>query len=171
MLEKGDNQPTKQPCRSIGTMTDSTVAVHVPREVDTDDTCVLQQSTLHNPLRQAIDHFAKETNAGTFIELLDVFVPLLHFNDVLNLANKLWKVLFTTFNINTNPADFIVLSLDAMLLLQQANKSNLVYKVAYCLGTKRPGSDQPLLPLERMPFGLIQYQFDFFRSTNSSQVC
>ena len=98
-------------------------------------------------------------------------MSLLCFNDILNIATKLWKVLFTAYNINTNPADFIALSLNAMLLLQQANKSNIVYKLAYCLGTKRPGSDQPLLPLEPMPFGIIQYQVDFFSCTNISQVC
>eukprot|EP00058_Branchiostoma_floridae_P027248 XP_002612739.1 hypothetical protein BRAFLDRAFT_97281 [Branchiostoma floridae] len=34
----------------------------------------------------------------------------------------------------------------------------------------RPGTDEPLMPLERMPFGLVQYQIDFFTCTNVQQV-
>ena len=158
------NSLTRGLSRNIGTMIDPTE--HVPTEVDST------VSLFQRPqLKWAIDKFAKELNAGTVIEVLELSMSLLCFNDVLNIATKLWKVLFTAYNINTNPADFIVLSLNAMLLLQQANKSNIVYKLAYCLGTKRPGSDQPLLPLEPMPFGIIQYQVDFFSCTNISQVC
>ena len=153
-LEKGNNQPTRGTSRNIGTMTDP--AEHVPTGVDSN-VSLLRRPQLQDPFKRAIDKFAKELNAGTFNEVLELSMSLLCFNDVLYIA--------------TNPTDFIALSLNVMMLLQQVNKSNIVYKLAYCLGTKRPGSDQPLLPLERMPFGLIQYQVDFFSCINISQVC
>ena len=52
-----------------------------------------------------------------------------------------------------------------MKLLQSQGKTNLVYRFAYVIATARPESDESLLPLNRMPFGLIEYQIDFFSST------
>ena len=37
---------------------------------------------------------------------------------------------------------------------------------------KRAGkAGKPLMPLDRMPFGLIEYQLEFFTATNIMQVC
>jgi hypothetical protein len=57
-----------------------------------------------------------------------------------------------------------------MVELQRANKPNILYKLAYCIATKKPGTTEPLFPLDRMPFGLVQHQIEFFSSTNVSQV-
>jgi hypothetical protein len=43
-----------------------------------------------------------------------------------------------------------------MALLNKNQKPNLLYKFAYILGTKDKGGES-LLPLDRMPFGLISY--------------
>ena len=72
--------------------------------------------------------------------------------------------------IDTNPGNFASLSAKAMKLLQSQGKTNLVYRFAYVIATAHPESDESLLPLNRMPFGLIEYQIDFFSSTNISQV-
>ena len=85
-LEKGDNQPTRGPSRNIGTMTDS--GEHVATEVDSN-VSLLQRPQLQDPFKRAIDKFAKELNAGTFIEVLELSMSLLCFNDVLNIATKL----------------------------------------------------------------------------------
>ncbi|KAI8503729.1 hypothetical protein Bbelb_187000 [Branchiostoma belcheri] len=50
------------------------------------------------------------------------------------------------------------------------NKPNLLYKFAQILSTNRPGTNIPLLQLDRMPFGLIQYQLEFYSSTNVHQI-
>ena len=167
-LERDDGQPTRRPTRSVGTNTDdSAQPVHLPTDVTTN----LEQSKLRHALIIAINRFANDINVGTFNKLLELLVSLLCYDDILTLTNQLWQVLFKAVGINTNPTDFIVLSLNTMSLLEQANKSNIVYKLVRCLATKRPGSEDPLLPLDRMPFGLIQYQIDFFNSTHISQVC
>ena len=57
-----------------------------------------------------------------------------------------------------------------MKLLQSQGKTNLVYRFAYVIATARPESDESLLRLNWMPFALIEYQIDFFSSTNISQV-
>ena len=57
-----------------------------------------------------------------------------------------------------------------MKLLQSQGKTNLEYSFAYVIATARPESDESLLPLNRMPLGLTEYQIDFFLSTNISQV-
>ena len=72
--------------------------------------------------------------------------------------------------IDTNPANFATLSVKAMKVLQGNGKSNLLYKFAYCITTSRPGSKELLFPIHRMPFGLVEYQIEFFSSTNVTQV-
>ncbi|CAH3021468.1 unnamed protein product [Porites evermanni] len=57
-----------------------------------------------------------------------------------------------------------------MKLLQSQGKTNLVYRFAYVIDTARPESDESLLPLNRTPFGWIEYQIVFFSSTNISQA-
>lgn len=69
--------------------------------------------------------------------------------------------------IDTNPADFTSLSLGAMMVLKENGKPNLIHTWAKCVY----GEDgKPLMPVNRMPFGLIQYQMQFFTATNVMQV-
>lgn len=72
--------------------------------------------------------------------------------------------------IDTNPGNFATLSVQAMKLLQSHGKNNLLYKFAYCIATTRPGSEEALFPFNRMPFGLVEYQIEFFSCTNIIQV-
>ncbi|XP_064622698.1 uncharacterized protein LOC135484921 isoform X2 [Lineus longissimus] len=67
-------------------------------------------------------------------------------------------------------ADFITLSVDAMKKLKSVGKSNLIYKWPRCISLRRPKSEESLLPLNRMPFGLIEYQIDFFNANHVNQV-
>ena len=86
------------------------------------------------------------------------------------LANLCFLELALKNGIDSNPADFVSLSVSAMKKLQEQKKNNLVYKFAFCLARNRPGSDKTLFPLDRMPFGLVEYQIDFFSATNIMQV-
>jgi hypothetical protein len=85
-------------------------------------------------------------------------------------ADKQFLYLAKKRGISSNPSNFISLSLGAMSTLQDKGMSNLIYKFSYCIGTKHPDKDQPLIDLERMPFGLIEYQIEFFSCTNIQQV-
>ena len=94
----------------------------------------------------------------------------LNIDDTDYLANMVFFELALKKDINTYPTDFAKLSSDAMARLQAKNKPNLMHKFARCIAESRPGSDEPLMPIDRMPFGLIQYQIEFFSCTNISQV-
>lgn len=59
-------------------------------------------------------------------------------------------------------ADFIELSLKAMKRLHESCHSNILYKLAYSLATMRNDNTDSLLPIHRMPFGLIEYVISFF---------
>ena len=83
------------------------------------------------------------------------------------LLDKLFFELCKSDGILSICSKFISLSIEAMKVLQMANKPNLVYKWSQCIVGE---NGVPLIPLNRMPFGLIQYQLEFFTATNVMQV-
>ena len=85
-------------------------------------------------------------------------------------ANATFLKLALMGGFNTNPGDFATVSVKAMTVLQENGKNNLLYKFGYCIATTRPGSEEPLFPMNRMPFGLVEYQVEFFSSTDIAQV-
>ncbi|KXJ06788.1 hypothetical protein AC249_AIPGENE26919 [Exaiptasia diaphana] len=91
------------------------------------------------------------------------FINQLTDDEAVKLANSLFLKLATRRGIDTNPADFVRLSLDAMVIFQQKQKKNLVYQFSRIIA-------KSLLPLNRMPFGLISYQIQFFNCTNIMQI-
>ena len=130
-----------------------------------EETCNLSSST-----SVALNGFAKEISAASILQVIKYLITLINQDDSLTLADSLWINLVHLNNIHNNPADFISLSLKAMIILMHANKSNLLYTFAYCIATKRSDSKEPLMPLNRMPFGSVEYQLEFFSCTNISQV-
>ena len=86
------------------------------------------------------------------------------------LANLCFLELALKSGIDSNPADFASLSVNAMKKLQVQKKNNLVYKFVFCIAKNLPGSDETLFPMDRMPFGLVEYQIEFFSTTNIMQV-
>ena len=83
------------------------------------------------------------------------------------LLDKLFFDLCKSNGILSICSKFVSLSIEAMKVLQMANKPNLVYKWSQCIVGE---NGVPLIPLNRMPFGLIQYQLQFFTATNVMQV-
>ena len=129
-----------------------------------------ETATLSISAKIAINKFAKIISASNVNQVIMFLAALLTYNAKLNLTNSLWLNLANTNNINNNPADFVSLSLDAMIILMQVNKPNLLYKFACCIAKKRPDSEDSLFPLNRMPFGLVEYQIEFFSCTHIAQV-
>ena len=82
------------------------------------------------------------------------------------LANLAFLELATRNGIDTNPADFATLAVKGMKTLKNNNKGNLIYKLAMCIAKTRPSTGQSLFPLDRMPFGLVEFQIEFFSATN-----
>lgn len=69
----------------------------------------------------------------------------------------------------SNPKYFVSNSIKAMKRLSLANKQNLVYKFSQMLILQK-ATNLPVLQLDRMPFGLLEYVIEFFTSTNINQV-
>ncbi|KAK3717701.1 hypothetical protein QZH41_009789 [Actinostola sp. cb2023] len=110
------------------------------------------------------------TNLGNVpVEVKDQ-INLLCSHTLLDIADFCFLKLVNLHGINSNPIDFISRALTCMKVLQQHGKSNLLYKFAFCLTEKQPGMDKPLLALNRMPFGLLEYQLEFFSCTNIMQI-
>ncbi|XP_063448946.1 uncharacterized protein LOC134728306 isoform X2 [Mytilus trossulus] len=72
--------------------------------------------------------------------------------------------------LKVGTANFTSLSLRAMKTLKENSKPNVVTDFVKCLGTKRPNSQEPLMPVTRMPFGLIQHQIQFFCASDIRQI-
>jgi len=78
------------------------------------------------------------------------------------IADKAFYELAVKNGISSNPEDFASTSVMAMKRLQAAGKNNLLYKFAECIAKNRPGSQERPMPINKMPFGLIEYQLEFF---------
>lgn len=82
--------------------------------------------------------------------------------------------LFSYFSLNNSrlivPGDFLFLAQRAMRELKGAGRSNVVYNLVKAIGTKRPDGSDSLLPVRRMPMGLLEYCGIFFTSTRLEQV-
>ncbi|XP_078621591.1 uncharacterized protein LOC144887927 isoform X2 [Branchiostoma floridae x Branchiostoma japonicum] len=102
--------------------------------------------------------------------MLMLLPQIVQSSSVLSFGDKLFSVVATAKNISTYPTDFFSKSINAMSTLQEHNKPNILYKFAHILSTNRPGTSTPLLQIDRMPFGLLQYQMEFFSATNVHQV-
>ncbi|XP_078605180.1 uncharacterized protein LOC144878460 [Branchiostoma floridae x Branchiostoma japonicum] len=103
--------------------------------------------------------------------LLVLLIPhIVNLPSTPSFGDELFSNVATARGINTYPTDFFSRSLDAMTTLQDSNKPNLMYILARILTEKRPGTSIPLLQLDRMPFGMIQYQLQFYNATNVHQI-
>ena len=83
-----------------------------------------------------------------------------HLGERENVLNNMYLQVANNMGINTNPADYASMSLAAMVEVQNNRKPNLVYKWSQCLTRKSEG--KPVLQMNRMPLGLIQFQIEFF---------
>ncbi|XP_078357969.1 uncharacterized protein LOC144642774 isoform X1 [Oculina patagonica] len=113
---------------------------------------------------------AAQTTAATSVVELKNAISVLDDASLSEIANMSFLKLAIKNGIDTNPADFASKSIRAMKRLQEHGKNNLLYKFAFCIANSRPGSDVPLFPLDRMPFGLVEYQIEFFAATNIAQL-
>ena len=57
------------------------------------------------------------------------------------------------------PNNFLPLVGQAMKALKENNKQNLIHDASRCFGDLHPETNQPRMPIGRMPFGLISYNF------------
>ena len=86
------------------------------------------------------------------------------------MLNKCFDIVAKRMDIKTNVLNFPSLSLESMKKLQSIGKSNTVYNLSKVISEQRPDGSGTLMPLQRMPFGMVHYLIDFFASTNVMQV-
>ena len=110
-----------------------------------------------------------DADAGGLINVTSV-ISGLDSAELIKFANSASLELAVQNGINSNPANFAEIAVQAMKHLQEKGKSNLMYKFAVCIATNRPGSNDSLFTLDRMPFGMVEYQIEFFSATNVMQV-
>ena len=75
--------------------------------------------------------------------------------ELVELANLAFLEVALQNGINSNPANFAELAMHAMKRLQDNGKNNLIYKFALCISSNRPGSNDSLFPINRMPFDMV----------------
>ena len=66
--------------------------------------------------------------------------------------------------------DFLQLAFSAMQHLKKNGRSNLVYQLCKCVGTMRSDGSDSLLPVKRMPTGLIEYVLNFYSAQTVTKV-
>ena len=76
-----------------------------------------------------------------------------------------------SFGVPTVPTDFLRLAAAGMQTLHTSGRSNTLYLLAKAVGTMRADNTDTLLPVRRMPMGLVEYVAAFFTSTSYQQVC
>lgn len=135
--------------------------------VDVTNECLqlLQPQHLANVLSESLLRHADVLNMESVI--MPTFIALAK-EAKFSLMDKMFADLSNSVGVNTKLSNFISLSVEAMKALQNAGKQNLIYKWAKCIAGE---NGKPLMPLNRMPFGLIEYQMEFFTATNIMQVC
>ena len=135
-----------------------------PRENQCGTSCQ-DNPTVHLPdipsdLKKAV--FTGLEGVSNLTQMVEKLIRLMDIESITGIANFCFMKLVKNHDIDSNPADFISRSLSAMRLLQVHGKANLLYMFAFCLSEKRPGSEMPIFQIGRMPFGMIEYQLDFF---------
>lgn len=106
----------------------------------------------------------EDTSASTEIsfdryqELLDQ-VPSNHQLELLStLYNNYASKEYSNLSV---PSDFLDLSLKAMSRLASNKKNNILFGLARGFGTTREDGLDSLIPISRMPFGLLEYVIEF----------
>lgn len=69
------------------------------------------------------------------------------------------------------PNDFLQLSIDSMQNLKDGRRCNVLYKFAKATATMRDDGSDTLLPIKRLPMGLLEHCVNFFTATSIVQVC
>ena len=79
--------------------------------------------------------------------------------DIMTIMDEAFLSLAMKNGLISNPKYFVSTSIMAMKRLSSENKPNLVYKFMLTL---QKATNLPVLQLDRMPFGLLDYVIQFF---------
>ena len=101
----------------------------------------------------------------TCVKARKVAISTLEMGKLNEIGNLSFLELANKNGIATNPAGFSSISVKAMKRLKEHKKTILCTSFRCALhsfGSNQPGTDDPLFTLTCMPFGLVEYQINFF---------
>ena len=110
------------------------------------------------------------SNVDVIVQLIKILLLEQPDLDVLAITDQLYALVAENMGLTSTVLGFVRLSLEAMRRLELNDKVNLVIKFCQGFANERPDKSGPLIPLHRMPFGLLQYCIEFFTCTNVMQV-
>lgn len=97
----------------------------------------------------------KSCNVELLSRFINQFVEKLTPSNIEKLLDDIFLTAAVQRGIVSNPVSFVSTSLNAMKLLRDSGKPNLISKWSRCIWGP---NEKPKLDFERMPFGLIEYQ-------------
>ena len=113
----------------------------------------------------------KEMATGDLIKVMtDGFLKMSNLQRVQFLSFLLSMYLCYDIGVDGNfvPTDFVKLAACSFKHLQAAGIGNTVYFLVQSIGTLRSDGNGPRIPLDRMPFGLLRHNLEFFAKENPS---
>ena len=102
-------------------------------------------------------------------QLVSTILTTFNEEEKLGIVASLFEVCAAHRNV-TIPEDFLPLCIKAASNLSDAGRSNVLYRLAKALGTKRNDGSDTLLPVRRFPMGLIEHCVNFYTATSTAQV-
>lgn len=127
------------------------------------------ESVQENIPEDELVKITKTVSVKCLQEIISTSFARLTLEDQKDCLDKLFKIVANCENV-IRVEDFPSLAIKAMKMLREKGKSNVLRDFAKCLGLRRPDSNEPLMPVDRMPFGLIQHQIQFFCASDIRQV-
>ena len=100
-------------------------------------------------------------------ELLTSLSRIASRNALLSVVDSLVSSVASKTGLSWNVIGFLDTACRAMCELEAHEKSNVVFFWCRCIADKKENGKTPL---DRMPFGLIQYQMEFFNVIHVCQV-
>ena len=106
------------------------------------------------------------TNTDAFKETF----TSLRSDEQLELLSELFSLLVRQSSVPILPSNFLELVVKGMKRLHDGGRSNVIYLLAKALGTTRSDGSDSLLPVSRMPMGLLEYMVNFFTASSTNKV-
>ena len=126
----------------------------------------LLKSTIQKMLANVIERMC----VSTVKDLLSSLAKIASHEALLTVADSLVCCAASKTGLSWNVKGFLDIACRAMLELEAHDKPNVVYFLCHCIADKKEDGKTPIMPWDRMPFGLIQYQLQFFSATHICQV-
>ena len=126
-----------------------TIIENIMQQIDDSDTLKIVKSTMKNKTLKC--------KMNMIMEMTDE-------EELIKIGDKIYEQLHNQINIAHSPKDFVTKTLEAATHLQHNSEpTDLVYGLA-------KGWAEKVLPICRMPYGILRYIIQFYTATHINQV-